>query len=550
MKKLASAFFFFLIITGCLHAQSVYLPATHSVYKYLDKMEAKQVIVGYRDAVKPLSREVIARFIIQIDTTSMPLTQIEQEEQFYYKEEFFQELENLGYENFIEERWLLYQYQSDPGNFNIDLIGGYSYHKRADGKNTKITSNGLNAYGYLGKQIGTYFMFRDNSESGSYISASRPLSSEPAQVIARNLGSFINYDPIDAQVNVDIDFVTLSVEKMHNVWGAGEQGNIILSNKAPSYPQIKIRARLSKNIDFTYIHGWLYSDIIDSLRSYQVADVSGSLGFRRINRQKYIAAHMIEFTPWDGVDLSIGESQIYGSRSPELLYLIPIMFFKAAEHWMYDTDNSQMFFSADLNFIKNQNYYLSIFLDEFSTEDFARTDRQRNQLGFTVGTKLYDLLISDSRIMVEYTRMNPWVYNHKFSDATFQSHKINLGHWIGQNADLLSIGFNVKPIRSLEVGLVFESLRKGGKDSTYKQYQLPTPAFLYAPLTKLQTVGIVGTYEPLRDFMIDFKILQSRFTSQLTTTSYSYSNNPNEYYLVQDYVKKWDIFFGMRYNFD
>ena len=101
MKKLASAFFFFLIITGCLHAQSVYLPATHSVYKYLDKMEAKQVIVGYRDAVKPLSREVIARFIIQIDTTSMPLTQIEQEEQFYYKEEFFQELENIGYENIM-----------------------------------------------------------------------------------------------------------------------------------------------------------------------------------------------------------------------------------------------------------------------------------------------------------------------------------------------------------------------------------------------------------------------------------------------------------------
>lgn len=533
-----------------LSSQSVYLSATHPIYKYLDKMEAKQIIGGYRDAVKPLSREAIAKFIIQIDTTSALLTQVEQEEQFYYKEEFFQELENIGYENIIEERWHLYQYKSDPGNFNIDLIGGYSYHKRADGKHTSITSNGLNVYGYLGKNVGAYFMFRDNSESGSYISSARPLSPEPAQVIARNLGSFINYDPIDAQVNVSFDFVTFSIEKVHNIWGAGEQGNIILSNKAPSYPQIKLQAHLGKNVDFTYIHGWLYSDIIDSLRSYQVPDVSGFTGFRRVFRQKYIAAHMIEFTPWEGVDLSIGESQIYGSRNPELLYLIPIMFFKAAEHWMYDTDNSQMFFSADLNFIENQNYYASIFLDEFSTEDFARTDRQRNQLGFTFGTKIYDLVVSDSRILVEYTRMNPWIYNHRFSDANFQSHKINLGHWIGQNSDLLSIGFNYKPIRSLEIGLIFESLRKGGKDSTLLQYRLPTPTFLYSPITKKQIFGIIGSYEPLRDFIIDFKILQSRFTSQVTSTNYSYQYNPNEYYLGSDYAKEWDVFIGIRYNFD
>ena len=54
-----------------LSSQSVYLSATHPIYKYLDKMEAKQVIVGYRDAVKPLSREAIAKFIVQIHTNSM-----------------------------------------------------------------------------------------------------------------------------------------------------------------------------------------------------------------------------------------------------------------------------------------------------------------------------------------------------------------------------------------------------------------------------------------------------------------------------------------------
>lgn len=533
-----------------LFSQSIYLSATHPVYGYLDKMEAKQVITGYRDAVKPLSRETIARFIIQIDTTSSLLTEVEQQEQYFFKEEFFQELENLGYENIIEERWHLYQYKSDPGNFNVDLIGGYTYQHRADGKNTKVVSNGLSAYGYGGKNVGLYFMFRDNTESGTYISASHQLSSVPAEVIARQFKDFINYDPIDAQVNFDAGWITLSVEKMHNVWGAGEQGNLILSNKSPSFPQIKIRAKLGENVDFTYLHGWLYSDIIDSASSYQVPDVNGSTGFRRIYRQKYIAAHMLEFTPWNGVDISIGESEVYGSRNPELLYLIPIMFFKAGEHWMYDTDNSQMFMSADLNVVKNQNYYLSVFLDEFSTEDFARTDRQRNQLGFTVGTKMYDLLQENSKIMVEYTRLNPWVYNHKFPDATYQSHRINLGHWIGQNADLFSVSYSYRPFRNFEAGVMFESLRKGGKDTTSLQYKLPTPSFLYGPMTKQQTFGIVGTYEPIRDCKIDFHILQNRFTTQVTSSSYSFQQNPNEYYLGRDYAKKWDILVGLRYNFD
>ncbi len=533
-----------------MYGQSVYLSATHPVYKYLDKMEAKQIITGYRDAVKPMSREAIARFLIQSDTTSMPMTEIEMEEQMFYKEEFYQELENIGYENIIEERWHLYQYKSDPGNFNVNLIGGYSYRDRADGSVTKVTSNGLSTYGYLGKSIGLYFMFRDNTESGTYVSASNPYSSDPAQVIARKLTSFINYDPIDVQVNIDYGFLTLSAEKMHNVWGAGEQGNVILSTKAPSFPQIKLRAKLGENIDFTYLHGWLYSGIIDSNRSYVVPDVSDGFGTRRIFRQKYIAAHVIEFTPWEGVDLAIGESEVYGSRDPELLYLIPIMFFKAGEHWMDDTDNSQMFFTGDLNVVKDQNYYFSLFLDEFSTEDFTRADRHHNQLGFTVGTKMYDLFLGDTRLLVEYTRMNPWVYNHRFSDANFQSHKINLGHWLGQNSDLFTVMYSFKPIRELETGLFFESLRKGGKDSTGRQYRNPTPTFLYGPMTKKQTFGLVGTYEPGRDLFIDFRFLYSRFTSQIASDSYSLISNPNEYEVTADYAKKWDIFVGIRYNFD
>jgi hypothetical protein len=542
--------YLFLLLPVMLSAQTVYLSATHPVYRYLDKMEAKQIIVGYRDAVKPMSREVIAHFIVQIDTTTATLTEIEQEEQFFYKEEFFQELGNIGYENIIEERWHLYQYLGDPGRFNINLIGGFSYHKRADGLYTQIISNGVQAYGYIGTSVGVAFTYRDNAESGSSLNPVKPLTSDQAQVPISLQPPSIYYDPNEAQLNVDFGFVSLSAEKMHNVWGAGSRGNVILSDKSPSYPQIKLRAKLSESIDFTYLHGWLFSDILDSSRIYQTMGTPGGLGERLVYRSKYIAAHILEFTPWDGVDLAIGESQIYASRSPEPMYLIPVMFFKAGEHWMKDTDNSQMFLTADLNIFRDQNYYLSLFIDEISTTDFAKPDKQHNQLGFTVGASWYDLAMPDTRLWVEYTRTNPWVYNHRFSDATFQSHSVNLGHWIGQNADLFSIGLSYRPIRTFEAGVIFESLRKGGKDSTVMQYRLPTPSFLYGPLTKRQIYGIVGNWEPSRDMMFDFRILRSRFSTDVSTTSYSYINNPNEYIVTSNFSSQWDLFLGIRYNFD
>ena len=539
-----------LMVPAVVAAQTVYLAATHPVYGFLDRMEAKQALTGYRDVVKPLSRTAIARYLVQIDTTGIPLTETDRELVLYYKEEFFPELTAIGYENLIEERWHLYHYQEAPGDFTVDLLGGYSYQHRAEGRISKIISNGINVYGTVGSSIGMYFNFRDNSENDLRQRAFYPYSSDPAQVVAISNYSRMNYDPTDVQFNVDLGPVTLSLEKMHNVWGAGERGNLILSTKSPSFPQIKMRAKFADNVDFTYIHGWLYSGIIDSSRTYTDPTVTEGFGMRRVFRPKYIASHILEMTPWQGVDLSIGESEVYGSRNPELLYLIPVMFFKAGEHWMDDTDNSQMFFSADLNVVKDQNYYMTLFLDEFSTETFTDPNRHHNQLGFTVGARLYDLYIGDTQLMVEYTRTNPWVYNHRFSDDTYQSHGVDLGHWIGQNADLFTVQYLYRPSRTLQAGLFFESFRKGGKDSTVFQYTMPPEVFLYGPLTKQQSFGIVGTWEPVRDLMVDFRILRKRFTSQLTATDFTIVNDPNEYEILPDYAGKWDLFVSFRYNFD
>jgi hypothetical protein len=533
MNKTALFIVCMLIGVETVLAQSVYLDPSHEAYDFLKRMESKHVITGYRDAVKPMTRGDIAQFLVITNTRRSELTSVEREQLDFFREEFYLELKQTQDSVALPaERAHLYRYRGDPGVFNVDVNGGYSYQKFADGSLTRTRSNGAQVYGYVGGSTGVYAYFRDNHETGSRLTAEKLYSPEKSQVMSRAGNGFIEYDQFDGQVTVDASFLRVSIEKMPNRWGAGEHGTIILSEKAPSYPQIKLRARLGKDIDFTYIHASLSSDVVDSLQTYHsvIAGVN-----RTIYKQKYLAAQMLEATVWKGVNIAIGESEVYGGRNPELLYLIPVMFFKAAEHYTGDTDNSQVFFSTDVTALKNYDMYAALFIDEFSTEDFYNTSRQRNQLAFTLGIRAFDLVYANSELSVEYTRCNPWVYNHKFPDATYQSHSIDLGDWIGQNADYFFAGGTYRPMRSLQLGLQIESMRKGGKKPTIYQYLLPTPTFLYSPEWKTQSFGLTARYEPVRDLFVDMHLLRSRYTNELPINA--------------DYADKTDFLLGIRYNF-
>ncbi|MCX6139194.1 MAG: hypothetical protein NTV54_17060 [Ignavibacteriales bacterium] len=533
------------IAASLLQAQSVYLPATHEVYSFLKRLEAKQIIHGYRTAVLPLTREDIAGFLIQADRSAESMSTVEKEQLQFYREEFYLELQQLSDVKPLPlERWHLLRYRSDPVRLNLDVAGGFTYESRAEGENT-LRSDGFSFYAYMGKYAGAYFYIRDHQEGGTFMDTAKRLSPVQGPVATRFLPKNFEYDFVDAQITFDIGIMRLSIEKMPNVWGAGDNGNLILSAKAPSYPQIKLRAKLGKDVDFTYLHAWLNSGVLDSVNSYTTPYGATSRIFRPVYRSKYLASHMVEMSVADGLDIAMGESEVYGGRGVELLYLIPVMFFKGAEHYGGDSDNSQIFGTVDVNLIKNINAYLTLFIDEFSLDDFWKDSRQRNQIGVTIGSRVYDVGVQNSDILVEYTRINPWVYNHKFPDVTYQNRDYDMGHWIGQNADLLYLEANYRPLRALRVGMQYESLRKGGKLPNDRQYLVPSPEFLYGPRIKRQTFGIVAHYEAVRDLFIDGKVLVSRYSQG------SDESGVFQYLRISDdYHGKFDISLGFRYNFE
>jgi hypothetical protein len=160
------------------------------------------------------------------------------------------------------------------------------------------------------------------------------------------------------------------------------------------------------------------------------------------------------------------------------------------------------------------NLYGSLFIDEIATSEIFNPDKVRNQIGYTMGVQSFDLLLPNTELMVEYSRLNPWAYSHRFQAATFQNAGYDMGHWIGQNADLLTIEATYRPWRTVKASAWYEALRKGGKKDVYYQYIVPSQPFLYGPVRRESSMGVRVIYEPVRDLFIEASARSFRVTDE------------------------------------
>lgn len=511
-RALLTGIIMFTLLASHALSQDIYLTPSHEVYAFLKRMEARQLLVDYKDAAKPLSRMTLAKMLQALEPKMKEMTRVEQENYAFLVTEFKYELLKLsGDTDPTEVRWHLFSTEVTKGILNLDINYrlGLTYNK---GEQTNVRTQGIKMYGYAFDDVGFYFNWVDTRESGKNVNPDRLHTPDTGIVLNRidatPANTVFEHNENDVQFTWRTGSFTFSLEKNVNVWGYGTNGNVIFSNKAPSYPQIKMRVPISDNIDFIYFHGELNSNELDSARSYFYYPHLLTDSLRRVDKSKYIAAHMIDISLFQGVDLSIGESVVYSDKGPLLIYLIPIALFKSGEWYNRDKDNVQLFGSLDLNVIKNVNAYFSLFIDELNTDKLFDPDKSHRQVAFTAGFHLFDIPATNLDFTAEYTRANPYVYNHKYSAVTFTNNGFDLGHWIGQNADDLYLELGFTPMHSLRISMFAEVYRKGAKGSIIDQYsddQGKKP-FLFDFQYEDRSFGVFGRYQPLRDVFLDFRI--------------------------------------------
>lgn len=540
--------FLFLILNYLAIGQVVYEPLHRDVYSFLARLSQKSVI-EFDDQIRPVSRKYIAVKLLELYEKKDQLTFLEKEELEFYSKDFTIEFDfvkkmkvDSSFVNIVGydqgDRLRLFSYRDSFFSLNLSPIFGYKIGQRDSEKLTHFW-NGFSTYGYVDDYIGFSFDFRDNLEKGNTIDKYKlftpvtGVESRTEKNIYKYPSNKTEYSGINTVIATDWSWGGFSIGKDFHEWGYSESGLIVLSQKPPSYGFIRLDINPVNWLKFNYMHGWLSSDVLDSSSFFY--NESGTLSFEYKN--KYFAHHSFIVTPFTGLDLSIGESIVYDDEL-EFLYLIPFMFFRIADHQLSNQvneagSNSQFFFSASSKgHIKNTHLYGSLFIDEISLGGITDPEKQRYQIGFSLGGSLTDLPIDNLTAKIEYTKIYPFVYNHYIPSNDYKSSDYSLGHWMGNNADLIYASLNYRFIRGLQAKVWGQYIRKGEDDDIDQQYAVsPQPPFLYGLRENHSYFGAEIKYEYTHELFAKLNFQTTKSSIQQEDLSFI-DKRLNEFYLA------------------
>lgn len=546
MKTFVSIFFSIVIFSTFTFSQVVYEPLGSDVYSFLSRLSQKGIL-DLDDQIRPLSRKNIAEKLDFLKQNTKRLTTLEIEELNFYLADFGREIDLLNNVKVENEkvsginkdqfgRYRLFSYRDNLFTFNLSPVLGAEISSR-DNESLIHIWNGVYFYGYLSDNIGFNFRFIDNTEKGNKIDKWRTFTPKTGFHVRNNETIFgfppdkIEYSEVNTNIGIDWSWGKFSVGKDFLEWGYGESGLLVLSQKAPSFPFIRLDIYPAEWLSFNYLHGFLSSDVIDSNETY----FHQTGGERIIFREKYIASHTLSIKPTKGLTLSLGESIVYSDKF-EFSYLFPLIFFRVNDHHLSRQineagSNSQFFFSvSSRNHVKNTHIYGTLFIDELSITNIFDKEKQRNQFGFSLGTSVTDLPVDNLTLKFEYTRIYPFVYEHYIQTTTYQNASYNLGHWMGSNGDLIYGSVNYRFLRGLQATLWAQYIRKGDKGNAVLQYQTqPQPPFLFGLRKNYTYFGGFVKYEIYHELFAKFNFQFLKSSEQQEDLSFI-NSNLNEFY--------------------
>ena len=504
---------FLIIVWFELSAQTVYQPVTSDIYNLLERLYITGAI-EYHSEIKPIPRKEIAEYLIGALSNRDKLTELDLKEIEFYRKEFADEISFISDSSHLKlpriefftfgenERFRLFNYRDSIFTFNLDPILGIQYGNEWNSGFSQRW-NGLEFFGYVSDSWGYSLDLRDNLEQGDNIDYKKINVPAAGINISKNTDNSIQYSVVNAQVNYSWNTGNLSFGKYAMNVGNGRAGQIISSSKAPTYPLLRLDFRPVSWLNFIYFHGFLESDIPDS-STYRSTSVDGRESISDI--AKFIASHMLSFYLGDDISLSIGESIIY-SETLEPIYLIPIMFFRLADHYLSSEgsntgDNAQLFADASYRISPiNSKVYGSVFIDELSLEKILEGENL-SSVGYTVGAELSDIIIPNSSFVLEYTKIQPFVYTNSNDAQTYKSHNYQLGHWIGSNSDMIYLSYRQNILRGLSIKLSGWYFRKGQTEVPKQQYELPYPSTLYGARRNDKRINLEMTWQPVHDLFV------------------------------------------------
>lgn len=454
------------------HAQENPLHISHkSVYAFLDEM-ASLHLIDINTAIKPYSRSFVAEKLQEVQAQEEQLNKVQRQELAFHLLEFNLERDAdksaykiNAFKNNEQVNLCLYPlglyYNNKWFKISVKPIWGIEYYVAGRQKEQRMYRywGGGEMVGYIGKHVGFYANFTDNSQSQPMSTPEKLTQMQGA--ILKGQTQSTDYFNVRGGITCSWKWGSLALIKDNIAWGNAYHGSNILSGRTLPYVMIKFRVSPVEWFEYNYFNGWLASNLIDSAASY--VSVNGHK--REVMRSKLMAANMLTFRPVKNLYINVGNSIVYSDMGFQLQYVVPFLFFKGVDDNYNATSNTaghntQMFFDISSRNVKYLHLYASMFIDELSFKRMFNKQKQSNYVSTKVGA-CFSGLPKTFSLTLEYTRTNPNVYQHFMPAVTFASGDVCLGHYLGSNADEIYAEVAYRPVQRLHLKASYTYIRKG-----------------------------------------------------------------------------------------
>ena len=225
-------------------------------------------------------------------------------------------------------------------------------------------------------------------------------------------------------------------------YGASSDAPMLLADAADYLPFVRLGLR-TRSVTVQAVHAALSSPsrtVIEGDDEYFEAP------------QRYLTAHRLEVQPTGWWTWAYTGMAVYGRRGPEVAYLNPLYPVKAAEHALYDRDNTLFALETTVRPLRGLEAHFTWLVDDLATTTLGDAV-YGNKWGIQTGLRA-TLPGSGVTAFGEYVRIEPYTYTHRFQEDGFffNSYVHNgfvLGHPLGPNADQWLAGLDVwLPLRA------------------------------------------------------------------------------------------------------
>ena len=449
MKKKTSTIFILatliLMAAAVVSSQTSNVPLGHWVYDFIERMETKRIFSDVKPRTRPMTRQDVAQFLVHADSARDSLSVVELDILDQLLGEFHDALmeRKISAQSRYHEKHLLrwregqhHAYGDLEFTQRFDVNRGDQY---SETERSSYTTLGGIVRGRLGARLDYYVRAQNRLERGTDVTKENfdPRQGTPLTISGNNVFS----DEAWAYLKISNTWFEAEFGRDQLKWGPGLRGSLMLSSENPPFEMLKLRFHFKK-FQFTSFHGSLHAG----------------------DMAKYLAGHRLDIALTNWLYIGGAEAVVYGNRDIEPSYLIPIMPYHVAEHHLGDVDNNTMSLDVTIFPARGHKMYFELFLDDFTTAENPFT-YYGNKFAFLAGYRWINPFgLSNTDILIEYTRIEPYVYTHKDSVNTYQNYDQSIGHWLGPDSDDLYIGFNWLMNRDLKVTLSGERIRRGQGD--------------------------------------------------------------------------------------